>query len=86
MEMVLARCTKEVRRGTVLRWDGRTQLSLQVQRVSLGLDLAVGDLAGVMVLGLRWATEVSMDQDLWEEPTEVIMDKDRWEEATEVLA
>ena len=64
-------CTK-ARRGTDLRWVGRTQLRLKVQEVSLGLDLAAADLDGVLTwaevmdLGLRWVMEVIMDQDLWE--------------------
>lgn len=70
MVEALVTCTK-ARRGTDLRWVGRTQLRLKVQEVSLGLDLAAADLDGVLTwaevmdLGLRWVMEVIMDQDLW---------------------
>ena len=69
-------CTK-ARRGTDLRWAGRTRLRLKVQEVSLGLDLAAVDLDGVLTwaevtdLGLR-VMEVIMDQDLWEGAMEVL--------------
>ena len=71
MEEALVTCTK-ARRGTDLRWVGRTQLRLKVQEVSLGLDHAAADLDGVLTwaevmdLGLRWVMEVIMDQDLWQ--------------------
>ena len=76
MEEALVTCTK-ARRGTDLRWAGRTQLRLKVQEVSLGLDLAAVDLDGVLTwaevtdLGLR-VMEVIMDQDLWEGAMEVL--------------
>ena len=75
MEEALVTCTK-ARRGTDLRWVGRTQLRLKVQEVSLGLDLAAVDLDGVLtwaeVTDLRWVMEVIMDQDLWEGAMEVL--------------
>ena len=78
MEEALVTCTK-ARRGTDLRWVGRTQLRLKVQEVSLGLDLAAADLDGVLTwaevmdLGLRWVMEVILeDQDPWLEAMEVL--------------
>ena len=77
MVEALVTCTK-ARRGTDLRWVGRTQLRLKVQEVSLGLDLAAADLDGVLTwaevmdLGLRWVMEVIMDQDLWVGAMEVL--------------
>ena len=75
MEEALVTCTK-ARRGTDLRWAGRTRLRLKVQEVSLGLDLAAVDLDGVLtwaeVTDLRWVMEVIMDQDLWEGAMEVL--------------
>ena len=79
MEVDLVTCTKEARRGTDLKWVGRTQLRLKAQEGSLGMDLAAVDLAGVLIWGevtdlvLPWVMEVIMEvQDPWVEVMEVI--------------
>ena len=79
MKADLVTCTKEARRGTDLRWVGRTQLRLKAREGSLGLDLAAADLAGVLIWAeamdrvLQWVMEVILEvQEPWREAMEVL--------------